>query len=85
MKLLNQTKPNTFSQIKFLWASEETGFRHLYLVIASISGSSPDTSLCPRIISRVPLTSGDWEVVNRQVINLLIINLFIYFFLSIVR
>jgi len=64
LKFLPHPEPN---QIKFLWASEETGFRHLYLVIASISGSSPDTSLCPRIISRVPLTSGDWEVVNRQV------------------
>ena len=29
--------------------------------------SSPDAALCPRIVSRTALTSGDWEVVNRQV------------------
>ena len=32
---------------------------------AGLTGDSG--SLCPRIVSRVPLTSGDWEVVNRQV------------------
>ena len=39
-------------------------------VTASVGGSrGGDTAaLCPpRIISRVALTSGDWEVVNRQV------------------
>jgi len=60
------------TQLKFLWASEETGYRHLYLVIASIvtssyENSSPDSVLCPRIVSKIPLTSGDWEVVNRQI------------------
>ena len=60
------------SQIKFLWASEETGYRHLYLVTASIGGpgvgvTADSGALSPRIVSRVPLTQGDWEVVNRQV------------------
>jgi len=60
------------TQLKFLWASEETGYRHLYLVTASIvtssyENSSPDSVLCPRIVSKIPLTSGDWEVVNRQI------------------
>ena len=59
-------------QVKFLWASEETGYRHLYLVVASVatpagSGTGDTAHLCPRIVSRVALTSGDWEVVNRQV------------------
>ena len=58
------------AQIQFLWASEETGYRHLYLVVASVLTSSegaPDSSLCPRLVSRTALTQGDWEVVNRQV------------------
>ena len=58
-------------QVRFLWASEDTGYRHLYLITASISSSvssgAADTGLCPRIVSRVALTSGDWEVVNRQI------------------
>jgi len=61
---------NDPTQIRFLWASEETGFRHIYLVVASIVTNrleGPDAALCPRIVSRTALTSGDWEVVNRQV------------------
>ena len=67
LKFLPHTEPN---QIKFLWASEETGYRHLYLVTAAVSsgvGVSAETVSCPRIVSRVALTAGDWEVVNRQV------------------
>lgn len=60
------------NQVKFLWASEETGYRHLYLVVATISNngrdnSSPDTYHTPRIVSRIQLTYGKWEVINRQV------------------
>ena len=39
-------------------------------MVASIVTSnegSPDSSLCPRLVSRTALTQGDWEVVNRQV------------------
>ena len=73
LKFLPQPEPG---QVRFLWASEETGYRHLYLVVASVNPcqgergnfvSAPDTGLCPRIVSRVQLTSGDWEVVNRQI------------------
>ncbi|KAK7570778.1 hypothetical protein V9T40_010145 [Parthenolecanium corni] len=67
-------------EVTFIWASEETGFRHLYLI----------TSLLPRpgivngfsnpfeagdsnsyetndnlVINHVALTSGDWEVVKK--------------------
>ncbi|XP_023345697.1 dipeptidyl peptidase 9 [Eurytemora carolleeae] len=59
-------------QLKFIWASEETGYRHLYLVVVSIhrggrDSSPPDSTLLPRIISRVQLTHGNWEVLNKQV------------------
>jgi len=66
LRFLPHNDPN---QVKFLWASEETGFRHLYLVIASIyrGGSPPDTSLQPRIVSRLQLTHGEWEVLNKQI------------------
>ena len=29
--------------------------------------SSPDSVLCPKIVSKVQLTQGDWEVVNKAV------------------
>ena len=35
--------------------------------IATTSEGSPDSSLCPRLVSKTALTQGDWEVVNRQV------------------
>ncbi|XP_005178587.1 dipeptidyl peptidase 9 [Musca domestica] len=94
----------TETTITFLWASEETGFRHLYLVTSSLcpkplngcnenlsaagsSGSAFDNSqrlkfhgantenqadimdgatLHPRIINKVALTSGEWEVLGRN-------------------
>ena len=71
LKFLPHSEPG---QVRFLWASEETGYRHLYLVVASVTPvqtmvTAPDnvTGHCPRIVSRVQLTSGDWEVVNRQI------------------
>lgn len=105
----------TDSSVTFLWASEETGFRHLYLVTSSLAtngssiGSSSsrnnhpvdntnsnhhhhhmDTSsgeervnnhqhynhanldgsgstLAPRVVNKVALTSGEWEVLGRNV------------------
>lgn len=60
------------NQIKFLWASEETGYRHLSVVVAAVyrggrDTSPPDSALQPRIVSRLQLTLGDWEVLNKQV------------------
>lgn len=60
------------NQVKFVWASEETGYRHLYLVVAAVyrggrDSSPPDSTLQPRIVSRLQLTHGDWEVLNKQV------------------
>lgn len=86
---------NNPNEIQFIWASEETGFRHLYLVTSQImpygttAGSTGDTtttagngtaavaadpitqqdyvSLQPRILSKVGLTSGDWEVLGQDI------------------
>lgn len=65
------------TSVTFIWASEkESGFRHLYLVTAHIrtesptNGSSADDSnsmLVPKIASKVALTSGEWEVLGRNV------------------
>uniref|UniRef100_A0A1B0AJ65 Dipeptidyl peptidase 9 n=1 Tax=Glossina pallidipes TaxID=7398 RepID=A0A1B0AJ65_GLOPL len=90
------------ASVTFLWASEETGFRHLYLVTACLglkpingcreatSNSTVETSqrspflasnnncgghmdfmdhttLRPRLVNKVALTSGEWEVLGRNV------------------
>jgi len=83
------------NSITFLWASECTGFRHLYLVTASLTSNSnnlngfynhdnsssmnrmsvmsdenmesiDDIEYVPRIINKVALTSGEWEVLSRN-------------------
>jgi dipeptidyl-peptidase 9 len=74
--------------VTFIWSSEETGFRHLYLVTSSLTeatsmshqlnGGSANFSnkdsmplkcdtLVPRIINKVALTSGNWEVLGRNI------------------
>lgn len=64
----------TNTHITFVWASEETGFRHLYLVTAMLENAievqpngTRSNALQPRIISKVPLTSGEWEVLGRNI------------------
>ncbi|CAD7092052.1 unnamed protein product [Hermetia illucens] len=70
----------TDSTVTFIWASEETGFRHLYLVTSSLNGATngcrdthlmnqdidyiDETTLIPRIVNKVPLTCGKWEVLD---------------------
>ncbi|KAL1501567.1 hypothetical protein ABEB36_006867 [Hypothenemus hampei] len=65
-------------EVKFLWANEDTGFRHLYLITSEISplvnGGGPQTDqssdvmlLTPKIVSKVQLTQGDWEVMGDSV------------------
>lgn len=59
-------------EVSFIWASEETGFRHLYLNTSLIPrvgvpngfGSSLDATES-LLISHVALTSGEWEVLRR--------------------
>lgn len=72
----------TDTQVTFIWASEETGFRHLYLVTSLLQQQFDDDQRTngtlnnadnmkhalwePRIVSKVALTSGDWEVLGRN-------------------
>ncbi|KAJ6635497.1 Dipeptidyl peptidase 8 [Pseudolycoriella hygida] len=65
--------------VTFLWGSEDSGFRHLYLVTSSLVQSTNGIkdsmviehtdciNLVPSIISKTELTSGDWEVLSRSV------------------
>lgn len=73
------------TEVTFLWGSEETGYRHLYLITASLSppmngvayggarqdamdeGHADSAHLVARIVSKKALTSGDWEVLGRNV------------------
>lgn len=77
----------TDTKVKFLWASEETGFRHLYLVTSLLQQQQQQQSeQCtngtannsnnlkrnipvrePHIVSKVALTTGDWEVLGRNI------------------
>lgn len=68
----------TETTVTFIWASEETGFRHLYLITSSLIGAVNGVKkvtdvehfdcgfLVPRIINKVALTSGDWEVLGKS-------------------
>lgn len=56
----NQIRTSSSPQIlEFVWASEATGFRHLYLYRIDL-----ETGMC---IERRPLTGGDWEVSDKYV------------------
>lgn len=68
----------TETSITFIWASEETGFRHLYLITSQFqyptvnsSNGLHDEGLAvfsvPNITSKIALTSGDWEVLARNI------------------
>lgn len=68
------------TQVTFILASEESGFRHLYSITSQLQSQSPtnggaqcnvdDASsnlmLVPRITSKTTLTSGEWEVLGRN-------------------
>lgn len=63
-------------EITFLWGSEETGFRHLYIITVELVSESEMTSLrdkrgaielSKRIKKKTPLTSGEWEVLELDV------------------
>lgn len=65
------------NEVKFIWASEETGYRHLYLITSQLTTylngveEIPEpmefVHLQPRILHKVALTSGDWEVLGHSV------------------
>lgn len=64
------------AKIKFLWGSEETNFLHLYLITSCIVGLSnkieepferiDNVYLQPRMISKIALTRGEWQVLGRK-------------------
>ncbi|XP_033329268.1 dipeptidyl peptidase 9 [Megalopta genalis] len=64
------------SEVKFLWGSEESDYRHLYLITSRISGINNEVEepldrmdsvfLQPRVTSKVALTQGEWEVLGRK-------------------
>lgn len=60
LHFLRSEQPQT---IRLLWASEESGFRHLYLLCLHLRGESRSD----RVISKVQLTGGDWEVSEKDV------------------
>lgn len=65
------------NEVQFIWASEDSGFRHLYLITSQImpymNGITESTEpmdyvfLQPKILSKVALTSGDWEVLGQNI------------------
>ncbi|XP_040570209.1 dipeptidyl peptidase 9 [Lepeophtheirus salmonis] len=64
-----------YHTLKFIWASEETGWRHLYLYTVQLTNSSDaansdifeEMCLRQRIISKVALTFGEWSVDNKAI------------------
>jgi dipeptidyl-peptidase 9 len=71
----------TDTGVKFLWASEESGYRHLYHVTSSLEVKPPqnglrthsafcddpmDDNLKARIVKKSPLTMGEWEVLGKN-------------------
>ncbi|KAJ8913762.1 hypothetical protein NQ315_002442 [Exocentrus adspersus] len=65
------------NEVQFIWASEDSGFRHLYLITSQImpymNGITESTEpmdyvfLQPKLLSKVVLTSGDWEVLGQDI------------------
>lgn len=62
-------------EVQFIWMSEESGFRHLYHVTTKLADCSDSVNLvdantgvlhCENV-KRVPLTSGDWEVLSKEI------------------
>ncbi|XP_060524542.1 dipeptidyl peptidase 9 [Cylas formicarius] len=65
------------NEVKFIWANEDSGYRHLYLVTSQIMPhtngvtESPQLTdyvfLAPKIVSKVQLTMGEWEVMGQDI------------------
>lgn len=71
--------PSAADCVTFIWASEETGHMHLYLVTCGLELANKPASVLemltdndsnasgPNIISKEPITAGDWEVLGRKI------------------
>lgn len=69
-------RPECAQEVRLLWASEESGFRHLYLLRLRVDciGGAPCTTVplpsghgSDYLVSKTQLTSGDWEVSDKDV------------------
>lgn len=68
---------NEHNEVQFIWASEDTGYRHLYLITSQImpytNGVTESTEpmdyvfLQPKILQKVALTFGEWEVLGKNI------------------
>ncbi|KAJ0170070.1 hypothetical protein K1T71_014676 [Dendrolimus kikuchii] len=68
-------------RISFIWASEESGYLHLYLITCGLIADRRErvrsviemitddetNAVGPNIISKEPITAGDWEVMARKI------------------
>ncbi|XP_045541117.1 dipeptidyl peptidase 9 [Papilio machaon] len=73
--------PSADDQISFIWASEETGYLHLYMVTCALQLTNTEktrsvmemitddesNAVGPNIISKEAITSGEWEVMDRKI------------------
>lgn len=72
--------------VQFIWSSEESGYRHLYIITASLetktaaplrNGLQTHSAFCDdnpleenlkaRIVKKIQLTNGEWEVLGKNV------------------
>ncbi|XP_068625789.1 dipeptidyl peptidase 9-like isoform X2 [Battus philenor] len=73
--------PSSEDTVSFIWASEETGYLHLYLITCALQLTKTEKSrsvieiiiddetnaVGPNIISKEAITSGEWEVMDRKI------------------
>ncbi|XP_026743908.1 dipeptidyl peptidase 9 isoform X1 [Trichoplusia ni] len=72
--------PSSAYELNLIWASEESGHLHLYLVTCALTHKNcgnrsvidmitDDESVAvgPNIISKEPITAGEWEVMARKI------------------
>ncbi|XP_022818946.1 dipeptidyl peptidase 9 isoform X3 [Spodoptera litura] len=73
--------PSSGNEMNFIWASEESGHLHLYLVTCALIQRShgqkrtvieminedESNAVGPNMISKEPITAGEWEVMSRKI------------------
>lgn len=76
--LLHFLPSTDHNEVQFIWASQDTGYRHLYLITSQITphtnGVTENSTepmdyvfLQPKIVSKVALTTGEWEVCGERI------------------
>ena len=59
------SRDNDDNELDFIWANEETGYRHLYHVTVLINKhNDDDNNEFPTVKRKVALTSGSWSVLD---------------------